>query len=357
MAAAGPVILFVLAGVLLIIVGSWTLTLAAHYYLVVVQGTTAGIDRVEWSDDPIYDWIPQVVWFGGILFIWLALAAVVNRILGPSNQAGLRWALLAAGAVWLIFPVSVLSSLASESRWFILSPRVLARLLRIFPSLVVFYLITGVLLGLVGPLLYVGLLTPGWFALLFAAVLGSALLLIHARLVGRMAWLLGQVDHKSAGAGKRKPAAPKKRPRRPRRAEVSDPWAEPEPIAHQEESAGYALPGYQVVEQPLEKKAERSPLDLEDPDPYTLTEAPAAPAGEAPAPRLALDENKVQREIELRTHKPPNPPPAYPLFSGVYTFPLYSTSHKAWVGLSLWGLATLVIMRVVLLFSGVVMAG
>ena len=44
----------------------------------------------------------------------------------------------------------------------------------------------------------------------------------------------------------------------------------------------------------------------------------------------------TQTLIELRTRKPPNPPPWSPMFSGVWTFPFYETTARAWVWLAVW---------------------
>jgi hypothetical protein len=56
------------------------------------------------------------------------------------------------------------------------------------------------------------------------------------------------------------------------------------------------------------------------------------PAG-LPAPR----KSKIAEELLQRPTPPPDP--ALPLFSGVYTFPWYLSSLKAWTWLTLGGLA------------------
>ena len=58
----------------------------------------------------------------------------------------------------------------------------------------------------------------------------------------------------------------------------------------------------------------------------------------------------MARELALRMRLPPNPPPRWPLAEGVLSFPFYDTSRKPWVGLSIWGLATLFMFRLVLEF-------
>jgi hypothetical protein len=355
-AEAGNAILFVSFGAALVVVGTYSLGFAAHCYMVVVEGTAAGIDRIDWPDDPITDWLPRALWLVVLALVWLALAGVIDRILaraGVEAPPGVRFFALAAGGLWLCFPISLLSALAAASRWIILSPRVLFRLPRILPSVLIFYLVTALLVGLVGLGLYVGLMTRAWVVLPLACVLGGAVLLIHARLVGRLAWLLHRLEHgrtaaKSAKPAKRKATATprKKRNRPPRAVSVSDPWAAPEPEA-EEPPPEPSLPVYRVAEEPAEE-ARPAPL-LDDPEPYPVSDEPAPTADKPPPHRTALEENKVQRELELRTRREPAPPPS-PMFSGVYSFPVYSTTHRHWFWLTVWALATVLLLRAALAF-------
>jgi hypothetical protein len=361
--SAGQAIFFVLSLVAWTIVAGYTFAYAAHCYLVVAQGTSTGLDRVEWADDPILDWLPEALYVGGVVLIWLVPAGLLWRGLGADflpNEPALRFLLLAVPGLWLLFPIGLLSSLASSSRWVPLSPRVLGRLFRLFPWMLLFYLITGVLFAAASACAYVGMFTPGWYVLPLAALIGSSALLIHARLVGRIGWLMGQLDNKprsekkaSAGSPKRPKAALARAGRRKRAISSQDPWAAPEEEAPEEGLAREEeppMPGYKEVE--VEEKEERPPrpsyVDPE-PDPYALAE----PQPEAEPPSLEpsiLEREKahIEREIKLRERIPPNPPPAFPLFSGVFTFPGYPTSLKAWFWLILGGLATGAVGRVVI---------
>src|SRR5207244_4518447 len=113
------------------------------------------------------------------------------------------------------------------------------------------------------------------------------------RLVGRLAWLMAQLDSKPT-VSKRK-AKRGRKPSRPRRGvEVSDPWAVPEEDDPPPETASA---GYRVVEHSFEEDARpAAPSDLDNPDPYAVSGTPDPPATAAPA-RLALEEHRVQREI------------------------------------------------------------
>src|SRR5437868_6981713 len=77
--AAGNVILFVCSLVLCVIVLTYTLAFALRSYLIAVQGTTAGIDKVEWPDEPVLDWliasIPTVL----MMLLWLIPPGLLSR--------------------------------------------------------------------------------------------------------------------------------------------------------------------------------------------------------------------------------------------------------------------------------------
>jgi hypothetical protein len=356
---AGNAILFICSLVAATAAAIFTFAYAAHCYLVVTQTTAAGLDRVEWPDEPVYDWLYEALYVGGLLLLWLAPAGILSRALHKDllpNHGALRFLVLAWPGLWLLFPVGLLSSLGSASRWVPLSTRVLVRLLRVFPQTLLFYLCTAVLFGAAAALAYAGIFTSAWYALPVAAVGGSAVLLVHARLVGRLAWLMGQVDHKPAAKKKAKSAGPHKKSRRlPRALAAHDPWAKPEGAPEEvlPEDAPPA-PGYHVVEVGAEEAPPPRPSYLDpEPDPYTLADAgPEAEHALPPQPRpLEMEKAHIEREIKLRERIPPNPPPAVPLVSGVYSFPLYEGSHQAWFTLTLCALATGGLLRLMVMFK------
>lgn len=89
--SAGNAILFVVSLVALTMVALYTFAFAAHCYLVVVQGTAVGLDRVDWPDEPIVDWLYQSLHLGGLLLLWLVPAGLLSRALSnavlPGNTA------------------------------------------------------------------------------------------------------------------------------------------------------------------------------------------------------------------------------------------------------------------------------
>ena len=130
--------------------------------------------------------------------------------------------------------------------------------------------------------------------------------------------------------------------------ESHDPWAAPEeePLEEPPPVAGYSV--VEVEEKPPPRPSYVEPV----PDPYTLTEPEPESTALPPEPTvLEREKAHIEREIKLRERIPPNPPPAIPMFSGVFTFPFYETSLKAWLWLTLGGLVTGGIARVVLMLN------
>ena len=147
------------------------------------------------------------------------------------NDAGLRFLVLALPALWLLFPVALLSSLASLSRWNILRPFILARLLKVFPATVLFYLLAAVLAALSAAAWYATLSRlHGLWLLPVAAFVTAVAWFLYARLLGRLAWLLGQLGpiEQRVEAIDDIARTPKKRKRPRRKTIVTDPWAVPE---------------------------------------------------------------------------------------------------------------------------------
>ena len=83
------------------------------------------------------------------------------------------------------------------------------------------------------------------------------------------------------------------------------------------------------------------------PDPYELS-APVDEPEPAPRSEKPVHDERVQREIALRTREAPNPPPASPLWSGVYEFPLYENCRKSLLHLMLWGAGSAWIFRMLM---------
>src|SRR5207244_1519170 len=88
----------------------------------------------------------QALTLVGLAAIWLVPVGILSRALASTflvNQPALRFLLFAAPGMWLFFPVTLLSSMGSLSRWQVLNMRVIGGLLALAPQLFVFYLLSG----------------------------------------------------------------------------------------------------------------------------------------------------------------------------------------------------------------------
>jgi hypothetical protein len=324
---AGSVILFVVSGVALVIVGSYFIAFAARSYMVVVQGTSVGLDKVDWPDESPVDWLGQSATVLFQLLLWIMPAGFLARALASSwlpDNAPLRFFILMGGAAWLLFPAGFLLTMSTAG-----AGAAAGRLLKALPALLLFYVLTAGLFAAALGLLYFGLFTPAWYALPVAAALGPAVLLIHARLVGRLGWLIGRREEVPAKEKKRR----KKRKRVP--VQSHDPWAVPEeddePIEAEAESDADAddepVP-FKMTDEVKEEPKRRKPSYEEDvPDPYSVADQPEPE--QQPVTKLEMEKDQVEREVKLRKRVEPEPPKSL-FFAGVWEFPLYPSTHRAW---------------------------
>src|SRR5437660_632300 len=130
--AAGILIFFFSVLIAEILVSLIVLSYAAHCFLVVLVHTAAGDDHIQWPDDPLADWFLRVWHFLWLLAVWLVPAFFLMKIFHP------RPPVFVAGVVallWLVFPVTLLSSFTALSQWVIFRPVILRALLAYSGSL------------------------------------------------------------------------------------------------------------------------------------------------------------------------------------------------------------------------------
>src|SRR5262245_41729415 len=199
-----------------VIVGGYLWMYAAHSFAVVVDESAAGIDEVKWPDLPIIDWIGKLFYLVWLLVlsavpVFAGIGLAVPELLhGPFGIVPVF-----AAAAWLLFPILLLSSLSGVSKLTLLHAGMLRRLVRRPGALLTFYVLTGLTLSVASALTVYAVTYP--ILLLPAAPVGAAVFLIHARLVGRLACVVGATPLRKK----------KKRVALPRAVAVEDPWAVP----------------------------------------------------------------------------------------------------------------------------------
>jgi hypothetical protein len=326
MGALGQAMIFVCLLAAEAVVGACVLGYAAHCFLVVVECTGGGNDEVSWPDEPMLDWIVQAVHLLWLVAFWLVPLGIAQRsmkdVFLPEAPLLLRFLLLAVPLLWLLFPISLLSSLSAGARWVFFNPKLLPRLGRSFRSLLLLYLLSGLLLGSCAAVWYFALSRVGVLVLL-AAPAGAATLLIYARLLGWYAWRLGQVR-----PAKRKRPPPPLGRRARKQVKAVDPWAAPEakPRAKTKDAEPPPKPlpveGYGLA---AETAAPRPDALTGEPVPATERKRKRVPKTEGP-PRAA------RSDLPLPTPQPQTGPP--PSLASSFTFPWSASGLKAWVWLT-----------------------
>jgi hypothetical protein len=191
----------------------WALSYAAACFVTIVQDTGSGNDEVAgWPEG---DWRERV---GTMLYVGLHFAFSVAAAAALSWPIGMLtapvWGALAtAVGGHLFFPLFLLSSMEAASIFTPYSPVMFGSLLKAPGSWLIVFLESLLLVGLA--LFLVGL---GLYWLPFAIVpvvppVLATLIFIEARLYGRLAWHIGQIETKRRSRKrKKKSGRPKETP-------------------------------------------------------------------------------------------------------------------------------------------------
>jgi ribosomal protein S27E len=169
----------------------FTLSYSAACCLRILESTAAGLDDVEGWPDPIWkEWAGQLIYL-----LWIAaMPTVVCFGIGRLAQlAGLSLWPVMLGLLFVIFPIVLLSALEANSVWVPLTRPILVSLWQLWWGWGLFYLESGCLAGLLWAQIYFGRSGFEIATLISFAPMLSACMVIYARLLGRLAWKIGQV--------------------------------------------------------------------------------------------------------------------------------------------------------------------
>src|SRR5262245_13044095 len=368
-------LMFLMTLALTVIVGSYGLAYLASCLLIIIEQSAAGNDEISWPDEPFLDRIWRVVQLVWLTAVWVAPAGLFVRVVAhyaAPEQAGILFVVAAGVALWLFFPVGVLSSLSAESPWAVLRPAILAGMLRQFSTTLGFYVVSFVLVG--GPLalVVVTCATGQMWLVPVAGIMAATFVLIYGRLLGRLGWVVAaDVSTRQAKLAKKeskpekkpRPARAKAKARRVRRpkAETLDPWAAPQEPEQPEQPkqpsrtpwGGIAEPveGYGLAKEappPEEKReARKNLLPEEDTSPIEMTEEEEAPPpeGNEPLPPVAEPDERELNRIQV------SPPPAHPMLQGVYNFPWYRANVVRWIWLCVILSAIILLVQVMIILG------
>jgi len=340
---------------------SWSLGYAAHVFFVVLSGTAQGKNEVaiHWPAEPYAQRLCNAAYLLALTVLCILPAALLLFVVELPGEPALRAALvafLAGAALWLFFPVVLLSVVSSHSHWHIVRWSVLRELQARWRTLLAFYASSAPLI--IGGVLVIYLALIGWlelvdaagaaawtwlpeavtiwswlFLLPLAAVFAAAALLIYARLVGRLAWLLELGgDERVVEKSKESTPAPGHFAIYGETDQAVQTVAPPAPTEETYQLRDELLPAVDPV--PVSVDPVRLAVL-----PRRKTESAAEePAAVEPLPSLTPPQDPSERANARRL-----------LVRGIYRYPWYRSSLKAWCLLTLFGLLLLVLFRAQLL--------
>lgn len=178
-------------GVPVLMLTALTASYASACMLRIIEDTANGADDVtSW---PAFDWRDWVVALVSVLWVLFLCAMVgygVRLLFGP--MIGLWGWLPGSLVIFVIFPFLLLSSLDADSRAVPYSPNIIRSVKTVWTQWLLFYGMATVLCGGWFLIALVFFLINRYVASIIMMPLLAAVVMIYARLVGRLAYSFGQ---------------------------------------------------------------------------------------------------------------------------------------------------------------------
>jgi hypothetical protein len=327
------------------IVGTAVASQAASFFLAILEATATPVarpfswrgpsfkswmrDGIEWPDGVFADYFAKGAYLAYLVVLWGGPAVLVGRLAAGDSP----WASVIAGVMfWLLFPVGLLSSVSSQSRWTPFRAGLIVAFCRRPVQTLGFYLLSAPVLAVLVLTFDLVLIHTSKAALAWAAALApvaTLMFFVYARLLGRLGLVLTFAFPEEPEEDER-PRRRRKRRKRPLHeydprtrmfgptAEVPD---EPPPRAQPPEMRGIQTPydgevtGYGV------DYSGRAPV-VEPPKPTPVMQFDdddTEPIRALPPPEVSTDRQQVadklanppEREMALfareRVEEPANP--------------------------------------------------
>jgi hypothetical protein len=170
----------------------WSVSYSAACWLAVVEDTASGNQRIHnWQEETWRDWVLTAFYIGYVASLSLVAgygAGLVVELSGDAFWLGML------PTAWLLFPILILSSLEAGLWWVPLTRPILRSLMKHAGGWLTYYVLSTLMVG--GAAL-AGLLCLNRLpvvALLFLGPMWSTVVLIHARLLGRLGSLISVSD-------------------------------------------------------------------------------------------------------------------------------------------------------------------
>ena len=169
----------------------WTYSYAASCLLAIVQETAAGNDVVGWPDETWRERVWKLLYVG-YLFVLAALAGAGVEVLTRLWRD--LFGIPACVTVFVLFPFMLLSSLEANTQWAPATPRILRSLIAHAWCWIVFYIAAALLAAPLVALVFFGFFRYPFLTASVAAPFMAAVILISARLLGRLAWRISEEE-------------------------------------------------------------------------------------------------------------------------------------------------------------------
>jgi hypothetical protein len=329
-------LIFIIVAVAQVVVSFIVFSYAAYSFLETLVGTASGDDEVIWPGDPLPDWIWKLWYMLWIVGIW---AVPVYFLLGLFHRlTPAQFAVVLSALLWLIFPMSLLSSLSGPSRWLILRRSVVRSLLKYSGTLALFYAVTGVIFVVAGGAGYLALFGELIYWVPVAAACSAIAFLLYARLLGRMALLIslnpagvsgGDHPDQPEEAADGLPSQPEVDASEAAQPAAVEPQAVPVTVPTQLDGPSKEPEPLLPVEMPASTSAAPAEALRSETDAETYSLAPPEATAPPSVPDYAPVQRPAKEEFKLAVSYDVPPPPKWPLWEGVYSFPFYKTSLSA----------------------------
>ena len=166
----------------------WTFSYTTSCLLAVVQQTAAGNDVIAWPDETWRERFWKLLYVVYLLVFAAPAGAGVEALTRLTRLQSDFFGIPGCVTVFVLFPFILLSSLESDTQWAPATLRILLSLVTHAWCWIVFYAGTALLAApLLALVVYGYFRHPFWTAALAAPSL-AALVLIYARLLGRLGW-------------------------------------------------------------------------------------------------------------------------------------------------------------------------
>jgi len=264
----------------------------SHYYLTVLEGTATGSREVTWQAEPIVDNFWKLWYMLWLFGLWFGPGYLIAKAVAAGS--GSEWVKLwlPIAIVWVLYPVSQLSSLSASTIWLPLVPDVFARLAQKPTVTIGFYILSIPVLALFAVAFKWAFLTKGeWEMLLVGAPLVVLAAFLYARLIGRLAFVLA-FTKPLLQRRKKKSKTTKEEALGEAREEVVPTIAQPRDLPPLQSPEG-ELTGYDVA---FEEAAPRKRIVAEV--------AEVDPDGESDS-----EDGSDSDDEEVESRSPPEPPP------------------------------------------------